>query len=228
MKNKNIILSVIFVLIVLVIGFIIVNKKATFEYFIDSFSFDKVTVKVGENSIDIYQNEKVEANNLSVRDENIKYIVIHYTGTNADADDIVNSYNRGTSDREASADFFIGFDGKIYQYNVDIENRYSWAVGGLKKEDSEGGTLHGVVTNNNSVSIELTTFNDGEKWNFEEKTIKSSKELVKYLMNKYDIAIDSVIRHYDVSGKLCPDVEGWIGEDDELWEGFLLELKEEL
>lgn len=31
-------------------------------------------------------------------------------------------------------------------------------------------------------------------------------------MQKYNIDVSNVVRHYDVSGKLCPNVDGWISE----------------
>lgn len=42
-------------------------------------------------------------------------------------------------------------------------------------------------------------------WYFEEETIKSTIELTKELMKKYDIPASNVIRHYDVTGKTCPE-----------------------
>ena len=42
-------------------------------------------------------------------------------------------------------------------------------------------------------------------WYFENKTVQSTIELVRYLMEKYHIPADHVIRHYDVTGKICPN-----------------------
>ena len=33
--------------------------------------------------------------------------------------------------------------------------------------------------------------------------------LVRYLMKKYGIPKTNVVRHYDVTGKLCPGIYGW-------------------
>jgi N-acetylmuramoyl-L-alanine amidase CwlA len=33
--------------------------------------------------------------------------------------------------------------------------------------------------------------------------------LCRYLMNKYNIPKENVLRHYDVSGKSCPGIIGW-------------------
>lgn len=42
-------------------------------------------------------------------------------------------------------------------------------------------------------------------WYFEDATIKSAIELTRYLMEKYHIPVDNVLRHYDVTGKICPN-----------------------
>jgi hypothetical protein len=45
-----------------------------------------------------------------------------------------------------------------------------------------------------------------------EKTIENALELVKALMQKYSVPQSNVIRHYDVTGKLCPAY--WCGTDE--------------
>ena len=34
-------------------------------------------------------------------------------------------------------------------------------------------------------------------------------KLAKILMAKYNIPIERVVRHFDISGKLCPGIVGW-------------------
>ena len=36
-------------------------------------------------------------------------------------------------------------------------------------------------------------------------TQNTAVELIKILMEKYSIPIENVIRHYDVTGKICPE-----------------------
>lgn len=36
-------------------------------------------------------------------------------------------------------------------------------------------------------------------------TVANTVDLVKYLMSKYGIGIEKVVRHYDVSHKSCPN-----------------------
>jgi N-acetylmuramoyl-L-alanine amidase CwlA len=46
---------------------------------------------------------------------------------------------------------------------------------------------------------------DSNKWYFTEETQESLVYLVSKLMDEYSIPIDRVIRHYDVTGKICPN-----------------------
>lgn len=55
------------------------------------------------------------------------------------------------------------------------------------------------------------------KWYFEDETVKNTIDLTKYLMNKYNIPIERVIRHYDVTGKICP--EPYVS-DETAWNNF--------
>ena len=59
--------------------------------------------------------------------------------------------------------------------------------------------------------IEMCVRNRGSQadssrdWYFEEATVQATIELTKLLMKKYNIPTDHVIRHYDVTGKICPN-----------------------
>ena len=56
-------------------------------------------------------------------------------------------------------------------------------------------------------------------WYFENKTVQSTIELVRYLMEKYHIPADHVIRHYDVTGKICPNPYVY-NEGKSTWDTF--------
>lgn len=164
--------------------------------------------------MNINQNTNFGTHNTSERKEDIKYIVIHYVGETGDAKANINYYNQ-RSTTNASADFYVGHNGDIWQYNPDPAKRYCWAVGG-KKQSSYGGSLYGIAKNSNCISIEMCVKNKtGNKmanssgWYFTDATIKSTIELTKYLMNKYNLPASRVIRHFDVNGKYCPGVIGW-------------------
>lgn len=158
------------------------------------------------------------------------YIVIHYTaGTRSTAGVARNNadyFARTTT--KASADF-ITDDKEIIQYNPDLNNRYCWAVGGSKYYN-KGGSLYGKAKNQNCISIEICSTNktgritntNDNNWYFTDAAVDNAVELTKYLMKKYGIKADHVIRHYDVNGKLCPGIKGWNADsgDESKWKAF--------
>ena len=166
--------------------------------------------------------------NTYAREGGIEFIALHYVGALGDAKANVEYYNQ-LSTTGASADFYCGFAGDIWQYNMDIEKRACKAVGG-GRQTSYGGAFFGVAKNMNVVSVEMCVRNSTGKgqepnsptWYFEQATVDSAVRLVQYLMDKYHIPLDHVIRHYDVNGKLCPGVVGWndASGDDSKWVSF--------
>ena len=117
--------------------------------------------------------------------------------------------------QEASADFIVD-DTTAVQYNPDPYRYYCWAVGDPLSQD-KGGKYHGKCTNANSISIEICSSNTARRitnpndqyFYFTDAAVNTAVELTKYLMKKYNVPAERVIRHYDVSGKLCPGIIGW-------------------
>lgn len=164
------------------------------------------------------QNLTDISHNTSVRKLKPKFIVVHATADDgATAKNEIDYFNKKTTTR-ASADIFC--DENIYFYNVGISCRYCWAVGGRRLK-SCGGALYGDCKNSNSISVEMCCFKDASgKWCITDDTYKSTVYVIKYLMKKYDIPSQNVIRHYDVTGKMCPCVYGFIAENgsDSIWQ----------
>ena len=129
--------------------------------------------------------------NFSARSVKPTYIVIHDTGNpGAGALNHYNYFNGGN--RGSSADYFVDSN-NIIQI-IDADHYYSWAVG-------DGKGKYGI-TNNNSVSIEMCLEKDGYPT---QATVKNTIDLTKYLMDKYNIGVNKVVRHYDCSRKSCPN-----------------------
>lgn len=166
---------------------------------------------------DIKQNSGFKGYNVSKRSDPIMYIVIHYTGAEGTAKNNIDYFNGGN--RSASADFFVGQDGEIWQYNPNIEKQYSWHCGG-GRQSSKGGKFFGKCKNANSIGIELCTHKSGDEWIFYDATIEAARILVRYLMETYNVKQSNVIRHYDVNGKNCPAVYGWAGDNAPKWDKF--------
>ena len=160
----------------------------------------------------IVPNEGFRGYNVSKRTQPISFIVMHYVGAESTAADNVAYFNK--ADRQASADYFVGHAGEICEYNPDVAKQYSWHCGG-GRQSSQGGSYYGICTNGNSIGVEMCCKKSNGKWTFSALTLDAAVRLVKWLMGEYNIPLDHVIRHYDVTGKVCPGVSGWTAPDAE-------------
>lgn len=135
----------------------------------------------------------------------ITYIVCHYLGVpNADNPDL---YGGGYGGH-----YNIKRNGSVYKA-ANPRTAVVWHCGG-GLQGSDGHAFYGRCTNYNSIGIECgvcadTTAKDlsgdSNLWYFTEETQESLVWLVSKLMDEYGISFDHVIRHYDVTGKICPN-----------------------
>ena len=152
--------------------------------------------------------------------KDVKYIVIHNTGNKGDTAVNNGDYFAHGNVREAGAHFFIDQRGEVVK-SVNLD-RTAFSVGGKKYSDCQvtgGGKLYGVVTNANSVSIELCDIIDRDP---SEEMMKAIWRTIKYI-RKYCPNAQSIVRHLDVNGKHCPQRM----MDDENWNAFQLRLLKE-
>lgn len=152
----------------------------------------------------------------------IKYLVYHYTGNDGDNGANNAAYYRDNVVR-ASAHYFVD-DDSVTQSVDDLT--VAWAVGGQKWSDcakTGGGKLYGVVTNTNSLSIEMCDTRRDGTYNVTEATMENALALGRMLMERYGIPIERVIRHFDVTGKHCPAYF----MDEDKWAAFKARLNEE-
>ena len=57
--------------------------------------------------------------------------------------------------------------------------------------------------------IPLVANANHEGWYFTEAALNNAVKLAKILMKEYNIPVERVVRHYDITGKLCPALVGW-------------------
>ena len=144
----------------------------------------------------------------------IKYIVIHYVGATGGAE--ANCRYYAGENRGASAHYFVDFDGSIWQSVEDQD--IAWHCGAKTY-------VHPECRNANSIGIEMCVRNRGSQadtsrdWYFEDATVQSAIQLTRGLMDKYKIPADHVIRHYDVTGKICPNPYVY-NHTNHTWEAF--------
>lgn len=143
----------------------------------------------------------------------IEYIVIHYTSNKGDtANNNAVYFSRQKLNPPASAHYFVD-ENEIWQsvHDADI----AWHCGAKTYK-------HKSCRNANSLGIEIC-MNDKDD-NIRLKSIENAIKLTKMLMQKYNISIDNVIRHYDVTGKDCPRP---MVENEDLWTSFKQSLLQE-
>ena len=137
----------------------------------------------------------------------IRYLVVHYTGAPGTARNN-GAYFASRGDIGASAHYFV--DAQDIVQSVPDSGR-AWHCGAASYR-------HPECRNDNSIGVELCCDQDAAgRWRFDPATVANAVQLIRTLMAKYGIDADRVVRHYDVTGKVCP--EPWV-RDAAAWETF--------
>ncbi len=133
--------------------------------------------------------------------DKIRSVVVHYTanpGSTAQNNRDYFENLKDTQETKVSSNFIVGLDGEIIQCVPTAEVAYA-----------------SNSRNQDSVSIECCHPDETGKFNRE--TYESLVELVAFLCGKFDLGMDDIIRHYDVTGKECPK---YFVEHEDAWELF--------
>lgn len=144
----------------------------------------------------------------------VKYIVVHYFGGLSTAENLLEYWYRQYVG--ASAHYIVGHDGELYQCVEDGD--IAWHCGAQKY-------VHPECRNTNSIGIEMavrkrdtsTLLASDSDWYFEPATEQAAQELVREKMQEYGIPMENVVRHYDVTGKICPSP---YVINEEAWQAF--------
>lgn len=148
----------------------------------------------------------------------IRAIVFHYTantGSSASALGNARYFANGSEGRAASAHYCV--DEKNIVYECVPLDTVAWSVG-----DGRSGKYGNLVNNYNSVSIEMVSHTDASgAYYIPKETQENAARLYQMLLKKLP-NVQYAVRHYDVSGKLCP--LPMIAEDK--WEAFQKLLRE--
>lgn len=131
----------------------------------------------------------------------INGIVIHYTANPGSTAMENRDYFEGLKDShitQASSNFIVGLDGEIVQCVPTWEVAYA-----------------SNSRNNDTVSIECCHPDDTGKFN--DATYRSMVQLTAWLCLKFGLDENDVIRHYDITGKICPK---YFVEHEDAWETF--------
>ncbi|MCD8148764.1 MAG: N-acetylmuramoyl-L-alanine amidase [Clostridiales bacterium] len=163
---------------------------------------------ISEESIEAHTPD-FEVNLLTVNEysrpgialEEVNGIVIHYTanpGTSAQAN---RDYFEGLKDShatKASAHFIVGLEGEIVQCIPTAEIAYA-------------------SNDRNSDTLSIECCYENEDGSFNQATYDSVIHLTAWLCAKFGLTSEDVIRHYDITGKMCPI---YYVENPDAWEQF--------
>ena len=139
--------------------------------------------------------------------EQVNGIVVHYVGNPGTTAAQNHSYFENlaeTGETYASSHFLVGLEGEIIQ-NVPLDE-----IAYCSNQRNE-----------DTISIECCHPDDSGEFNA--ATYDSLVRLTRWLMEAYDLDTDQVIRHYDVTGKICP--KSFVDNPEE-WEQFLRDLEQ--
>lgn len=131
----------------------------------------------------------------------IRGIVIHYTANPGSTAMQNRNYFEGLKDShetKASSHFIVGLEGEIVQCIP------TWEVAYASNE-------------RNSDTISIETCHRSADGSYTEETYQSMVELTAWLCKKFDLTEKDVIRHYDVTGKICPK---YFVEHEDAWDAF--------
>lgn len=131
----------------------------------------------------------------------VNAIVIHYTANpGSTAQQNRDYYNnlQTSHTTKVSAHFVVGIDGEVIQCIPTVEMAYA-------------------SNSRNTDTIAIECCHKSEDGAFTKETYDSLVKLTAFLCDKYGLTGDDVIRHYDITGKLCPLY--YVNHPDE-WEDF--------
>ena len=133
--------------------------------------------------------------------EKVNGIVIHYTANPGSSAKANRNYFEGLKDSGqtyASSHFIVGLKGEIIQCIPSREIAYA-------------------SNERNEDTLSIETCHPDESGRHNQATYDSLVELTAWLCHKFDLQSTDVIRHYDVTGKICPKA---FVEDEQACEQF--------
>ena len=136
--------------------------------------------------------------------EEVHDIVIHYVGNAGSTAQQNRDYFESLQDgsRSASSHFVIGLEGEIIQCVSCSEWSYA-------------------TNNRNFDTISIECCHPDESGKFNDATYRSVVDLAAWLCKAFGIGPEHVIRHYDVTGKICPK---YYVENEEAWDRMLADI----
>lgn len=136
--------------------------------------------------------------------EEVKGIVVHYVANPCSTARENRSYfeslkdQKGSNPTSASSHFVIGLEGEVVQCVPITEVAYA-------------------SNQRNSDTISIECCHPDETGKFYDSTYQSLVDLCAYFCKEFGLETKDVIRHYDVTGKVCPK---YFVDHEDKWEQF--------
>ena len=144
--------------------------------------------------------------------EKVLKIAVHYVGDSGSSAIANHNYFENLKDQipDSTGKYCLNKDGSYLTYKgskVTVKYVSSHFLIGLQGEIIQNIPLDEISyctnqANTYSISIECCHPDETGKFNIE--TENSLAELCAYLLEKFGLTADDIIRHYDVTGKQCP------------------------
>ena len=152
------------------------------------------------------------------RAQPVSFLVFHYVGATGGARANARYYGT-TPGIGASAHYFVDHAPGAEVWASVPEGDTAWHCGA-------NAYRHPKCRNANSIGVEMCCHqrSDGT-WYIDEETYAVAAGLGRDIMERYGIPMENVLRHYDVTGKLCPrpliDEGAWAAFKDRLEEDMV-------
>ena len=170
---------------------------------------DETQMHVDKPDIDVQLLTVNPYSRPGTQSEKIKNIVIHYTANPGTTAKQNRNYFEGLKDTrktKASSHFIVGLEGEILQCVPTWEIAYA-------------------SNHRNSDTVSIETCHKTSDGTYTKETYKSMVELTAWLCEKFGLTDEDIIRHYDITGKICPK---YFVEDEKAWEQFKGDVKKVL
>lgn len=191
--NKKPMIYMLVILLIIGIGTIYLSSRHhndIEEYQVDGLSIQHQFLTVNPNSRSGKTLPRVNG------------IVIHYTANPGSTAQNNRDYFENlkiTRTTSVSSHFIIGLEGEIIQCIPLNEVAYA-------------------SNNRNKDTISIECCHPDESGQFNDATYHSLQKLVRALMDSYHLQNQDVIRHYDITGKICPK---YFVDHEDQWQEFL-------
>lgn len=164
---------------------------------------------IGAPELDVQLLEPNEYSRPGIPLPEVKGIVIHYVanpGSSAQANRNYFESLKDTHTTKASSHFVVGLDGEIIQCIPSSEISYA-------------------SNDRNEDTISIECCHPDESGKFKQETYTSVVQLTAWLCTRFHLNSQDVIRHYDVTGKLCPK---YYVENEDAWVTFLADVENKI